>query len=182
MQELIAAGMSRSTVSKGVKTGQIVKIADAPGLYAQPGRQLHAEEDVIRVALRAPRAVICLLTAMRLHALLAPPTGEVWIAIAGKGRPPAMKAPPVRVVHMEADALRYGLDEQWLDGVRVAVTNPAKTVADGFKYRRLIGTRAAAHALRSCLEQGRATADDLWAAAEKDRVTALVGPLLEAFV
>ena len=142
---------------------------------------MHAEEDLIRVALRAPMAVMCLLTAMRLHGLQAPATGEVWIGIASKGRPPAMKAPAVRVVHMDAKALTYGVAALRLDRVEVALTNPAKTVADAFKYRRLIGTRAAAQAMRSCLEQGKATADEIWAAAEVDRVTALVGPLLEAF-
>ena len=179
-QQLLEAGMARSTLSRLVKTGSLIKIASAPGLYARPGRQEHPEEDVIRVALRAPRAVVCLLTAMRLHAIKAPPTGDVWIALSSKGRRPTMSAPPIRVVHMEVDALAYGVDAIYFDGVEVRLTTPAKTVADGFKYRRQIGERAAAQALRSSLDGGIASADAIWAAAEINRVTAVVGPLLDA--
>lgn len=179
-RELLDAGMTRSTLSRRVKAGEIVKLADAPGLFALPGRDVHAEEDVIRVSLRSPRGVMCLLTAMRLHGMPAPPTGDVWIGVASKGRPPKMKAPPIRVVHMDCEALAFGVGERWLDGVRVAVTTPAKTVADCFKYRGRVGMRAAALALRSCLEQGMASPEEIWAAASVDRVTAVVDPLLDA--
>ena len=62
----------------------------------------------------------------------------------------------------------------------VRVYNPAKTVADCFKYRRKIGTDVAIEALRDCWSSGRATMDELWRYAAVCRVTNVIRPYLEA--
>jgi len=172
--------MSRTTLTRRVKDGEIIRISGAKGLYALPGRQVDAEEDVIHIALRAPQAVICLLTAMRLHGLEAPPSSVVWLALSSKARPPVMATPRIQPVYMSAKTLAFGVMVKTFGGVNVKVTTPAKTVADGFKYRSQIGMRTAARALRSCLDLGKASPAEIDAAAEAVRVTDLVGPLLEA--
>jgi predicted transcriptional regulator of viral defense system len=52
--------------------------------------------------------------------------------------------------------------EVWMaEGVEVKVYNPAKTVADCFKYRNKIGLDVALEALRDCWKRKLATADEL---------------------
>ena len=48
-----------------------------------------------------------------------------------------------------------------VQGVPVRVYNPAKTVADCFKYRNKIGLDLGIEALRDCVEKRLATFDDL---------------------
>jgi len=62
----------------------------------------------------------------------------------------------------------------------VRVTNPAKTVADCFKFRNLVGLDVAIEALREALRARAASVDDLWNYAQICRVTKLMRPYLEA--
>jgi hypothetical protein len=57
-----------------------------------------------------------------------------------------------------------------LEGVKVRVFGPAKTVADCFKYRKKIGLELALEALRDCSRQRKATMDELCLAAKVCRV------------
>ncbi len=50
-----------------------------------------------------------------------------------------------------------GIEARTIDGVRVRVYSPAKTVADCFKYRNKIGLDVAVDALRR-----RRSVDELW--------------------
>lgn len=181
LPELRQAGWTAPTLARRVKAGEIVRVDGIRGLYALPGRVPHGEEDVIRVALRCPDGVVCLLTAMRLIGLDAPPSADVWIAVRSGARARSSERLPIRTVLMADKALVYGVALLPVGEISVLVTSPAKTVADAFKFRNQIGTHAATGALRSCLELGKASADEIWAAAEVVRVRRSIAPLLEAF-
>jgi predicted transcriptional regulator of viral defense system len=60
------------------------------------------------------------------------------------------------------------------------ITNVAKTVADCFKFRRLVGLDVAIEALREALRTRRARPDELWRYAKICRVTRVMRPYLEA--
>lgn len=62
----------------------------------------------------------------------------------------------------------------------VAVYNPAKTVADCFKYRNKIGLDVAIEALRDGLRGRRFTRDELWRFARICRVASVIRPYMEA--
>ena len=74
------------------------------------------------------------------------------------------------------------MDEHTVNGVRVLVTNPAKTVADCFKYRNKIGLDVALESLRECWRHRRAKMDELFQAAEVCRVARVIRPYLESLV
>ena len=67
-----------------------------------------------------------------------------------------------------------------LDGVKVSVYEPAKTVADCFRYRNKIGLDVAIEALRDCRDQRRCSVDEIWRYAKIDRVANVMHPYLEA--
>jgi hypothetical protein len=60
--------------------------------------------------------------------------------------------------------------------------SPAKTVADGFKFRTTVGLDVAMEALRDCWWKKKATMDELWAAAKVCRMANVMRPYIESDV
>ena len=81
---------------------------------------------------------------------------------------------------MSGAALTEGIEQIMIDGVSVPVFNPAKTIADCFKYRNKIGLDVALEALRDGVKRRKATMDDLWRYAAIDRVANVMRPYLES--
>ena len=67
-------------------------------------------------------------------------------------------------------------------GTSLKVYNPAKTVADCFKYRNKVGFDVAIEALRDAWRQKKATIDDLWHYAKICGVSNVMRPYLESLV
>ncbi len=73
-----------------------------------------------------------------------------------------------------------GVEAHLLDGQQVRIYNPAKTVADCFKYRHKIGTDVAVESLREYMRKRLATMDELWHYATICRVSNVMRPYLES--
>jgi len=177
-RDLVAAGMTRSEISRMVTTGELIRVAR--GLYARPGYQSSEHGVLAEVAKRAPKTLFCLLTALRFHDLTTQAPFEVWIAIGNKDHPPRLDYPPLRTVRFSDAALSAGVVTRRVDGAPVRVTGVAKTVADCFKFRRKIGLDVALEALREARRSKKASADELWRYAKIDRVANVMRPYLEA--
>jgi len=152
----------------------------ARGVYSLPQRSLSAHRSLAEVAIRVPRGVVCLLSALRLHEIGTQAPFEVWLAIQQTMPAPRMEQPALRVVRMSGVALSEGIEQVEVDGVSVAVFNPAKTVADCFKYRNKIGLDVALEALSEAWRARRVTMDEPWHYATIDRVHNVMWPYLEA--
>lgn len=177
-RDLEAAGISRTQISRLVAQGRLHRIGH--GLYTSPGYLGTEHTALVTVAKRAPQALFCLLTALSFHGLTTQSPSEVWIAIGNKERPPSLDYPPLRTVRFSAASLSHGIEIKEVDGVDLRLTNPAKTVADCFKFRNKIGLDVALEALRDARREGKATADDLWHYATVNRVANVMRPYLEA--
>lgn len=172
------AGIARIELTRLVAAGRLIRAAR--GVYTLPDRTGHEHATLAVIAQRAPQAVLCLLTALRLHELTTQAPHEVWIAIGSKARAPTIDYPPLRVVRVGDALLRAGVQRLTVDGTPVRVTNVARTVADCFKFRHKIGLDVALEALREARREKKVTADDLWRYAKLDRVTNVMRPYLEA--
>jgi len=91
-----------------------------------------------------------------------------------------LKSPTIRVLRASGPALTAGVEKHRIEGVIVQMTNPAKTVADCFRYRDTVGTDVAVEALRDCLRKRKATPADIFEMAQVDRVARVMRPYLEA--
>ena len=92
---------------------------------------------------------------------------------------PDLDYPPVRIFSFHDAAFSEGIEIHEIDGVRVRVYGPEKTLADCFKYRNKIGVDVAIEALRDCRRQKKCTNDDLWRFAKICRVATVMKPYLE---
>ena len=157
-------------------------VLDRPsrGLYTLADAEPTENRSVAEAAKLVPKGVVCLLSALRFHDLTTESPFEVWLAISRKARLPKVEYPSLRVVRFSGDALTFGIQAHEVEGVPVNVFSPAKTVADCFKYRNKIGLDVALEALRDCLNQKKATMDEIWAAAKVCRMSQVMRPYLES--
>jgi len=150
------------------------------GMYAIPTVNLAEHQTLIQAAQRVPHGVVCLLSALRFHDLTTQSPFEVWMAIDRKARLPKEEIIPLRIVRFSGRSLTAGVEKHSINGVKVSVYNPAKTVADCFKYRNKIGLDVAMEALRDCWRKKKATSDELWRYAKVCRVARIMRPYLES--
>ena len=165
-------------LSRMVIAGKLQRVAR--GLYSLPGRSLSEHRSLAEVALRVPRGVVCLLSALRVHGIGTQAPFEVWLAIPRHTPVPRLDQPAVHAVRMSGPALTEGIERIQVDGVAVPVYCAAKTVADCFKYRNKIGLDVALDALRDGWAQHKLTMDALWHYATIDRVANVMRPYLES--
>ena len=152
------------------------------GLYAFPDADIGEHHSLVEASLRVPHGVVCLLSALRFHELTTQSPFEVWVAIEVKARRPKEKIIPLRIVRFSGEAFTAGVKTHRVEGAEVRIYNPAKTVADCFKYRNKIGLDVAMEALRDCWRRKLATADELWRYAQVCRVARVMRPYLESLV
>ncbi len=177
-RDLGAMAVPTVVLSRLVAAGKLERVAR--GVYSLPGRALSEHRSLAEVALRAPRGVVCLLSALRLHGIGTQAPFEVWLAIPPNTPTPRLDQPALRVVRMSGPALTEGIKRIEIDGVQVPVFDPAKTVADCFKFRNKIGLDVALEALRDGWAQRQLTMDALWHYAAVNRVANVMRPYLES--
>ena len=171
----------RSALSRMEKKGMLQKVGR--GLYIIPeSNDFTVHHSLAEACKRTPHGVVCLLSALVFHGLTTQSPHEIWMAIDFKARRPNSQRPRMRFVCFSGPALTEGIEEHIIEGVTVRIYNPAKTVADCFKYRNKIGVDVAIEALRDCWRDRRCSMDDLWHYAKVCRVTRVMRPYLEAIV
>jgi len=94
-------------------------------------------------------------TALQFHDLTSEVPRAVWLMIATKGHRPKLDFVKTELVYASGLAFTSGVDDHTIAGVRVRITDPAKTVADCFRYRSRVGMEVAYTALRDYLEAVR---------------------------
>ena len=177
-RDLTAQALPTVVLSRLVAAGKLERVAR--GVYSLPGRALSEHRSLAEVALRAPRGVVCLLSALRVHGIGTQAPFEVWLAIPPHTPTPRLDQPSLRVVRMSGPALTEGVEPIDIDGVRVPVFNANKTVADCFKFRNKIGLDVALEALKDAWRSRKVTMDELGHFAKINRVERVMQPYLEA--
>jgi predicted transcriptional regulator of viral defense system len=156
--------------------GDVVEVA--PGVFRLSALPL-AEPDLIAVAVRMPKAVLCTITALHLHGLTLEIPRAVHVALPRGVHPSRLTHPPLEVYHVSAACYAAGVEVRQVDGVGVRLTTPAKSVADMFKFRSRVGLEAALDALRQTLRRRAATPAEIDQMARACRVQAILRPYLE---
>lgn len=177
-RDLVQHGIPRQYLRILEHDGRIRK--SGRGLYTVANAAVTANHSLAEACKRVPHGMVCLVSALALHALTTQAPHEVWMAVDRKARKPRVDYPPLRIVRFSGPALTSHIQEQKIEGVVVRVYDPAKTVADCFKYRNKIGVDVAIEALRDCWRKRRATMDQLYDAAKVCRVAAVMRPYMES--
>ena len=151
------------------------------GVYRLPDAPVNEHADLVQAALRIPKGVICLISALALHGLTTQIPHAVNIALPLNAEKPRLEYPPVRLFWLSPAAYAAGIEEHLLDGVHVRAYSREKTIADCFKYRNKIGLSVAVEALKDGLGQG-CKPETLLKFGRIDRVEKIMRPYLEALL
>lgn len=186
LSELTKAGITAATVSRMKEKGLILQLGR--GLYQLPDAPLGTHHDLAEAAKLVPKGVVCLTSALAFHGLTDTIPARVWMAIGAKDRKPRVATPPLQFVRFGANVLTSGIEAHMIEGVRVRIYNPGKTVVDLFRYRRSAGKRyqkspglnLALEGLREALRQRKATPAEIARYANEAGVWKVVQPYLEA--
>ena len=177
-RDIEALGISREQLGHLRRRGIVYRVAR--GLYSLPDGAVSTDHSLAEAAKRVPHGVVCLLSALRFHGLTTQAPSEVWLAISAKARHPVDTGLPLHIVRSSGEAFIAGVEEHVVDGVAVRVYNPAKTVADCFRFRNKIGLDVALEALREGWRERRFSMDELGRCAKVCRATNVIRPYLEA--
>ena len=151
----------------------LYRIADLPHL---------SNPDLVAVALKVPKGVICLISALAYHELTTQIPHEVYLALPRGAEPPRLDHPPIRIFWFTGKAFAEGIDTHKVDGVPVRIYGVEKTLTDCFKYRNKIGLDTAVEALKGYVSGRRIDIDKLMVYARICRVEKVMRPYLEALL
>jgi len=154
-------------------------VAEGRGLYRLANSSLWSDPDLAIVALRIPKGVICLISALYFHHMTTQIPYEVYVALPKDSEKPRIHHPPTRFFWVSSEPFEAGIETHKMDGVEIKVYGVAKTIADCFKFRNKIGMDVALEALREGLRGKKCTPDQILHFARVDRVERVILPYLE---
>ncbi len=152
------------------------------GVYQLASQELPGNPDLISVALRIPKAVICLISALHFYGMTTQIPHKVYIALPQSAERPRLDFPPTDIVWLSEKSYRAGITEQQVDDIPIKIYSREKTIADCFKFRNKIGIDIALEALRDYLKLPDRQLDQLLVYARIDRVESLISRYLEALI
>ena len=177
-RDLRSLGITHHQIQRLVAEGHAEKAG--PGLYRLSDAAATEMETIAMVGSAVPHAIVCLLSALRVHDIGTQSPRQVWLAIDRKARKPTRLPAAVSIVRFSGQMLTYGVVTQPIQGVRVRITTPARTVIDCFRYRNKIGLDVAMEALRDAVRSRKALIGEIDRAAEVCRIRTVIAPYLEA--
>lgn len=178
LSEVTHAGIHPESVRRLERRGQLARIGR--GLYALPSPDGSEHHTLAEIAKRVPKGVVCLLTALRFYGMGTQNPRDVWLAVDRRAGIPRIDFTPVRVIRMSGAAMAAGIEERTIDGVRVRITSPARTVVDCFKFRNKIGVDVAVEALRDYRRLRKGPVDEFWRQADGLRMANVIRPYWDA--
>ncbi len=188
LSEFKERGITAATLSRMVEKGLVLRLGR--GLYQLADADLHTHHTLAEAAKLVPRGIICLTSALAYHGLTDTIPAQIWMAIGTRDRKPAASSIPLKFVRFGEKVLRSGVEEHVIEGVKVRIYSPAKTVVDLFRYRQSEGRRyqnspglnLAIEGLREALKKRRATPSEIAAFADQAGVWKIIRPYIEAVI
>ena len=150
------------------------------GLYRLANAKPLGNPDFVTVALKVPRGVICLVSALAFHQMTTQVPHAVYLAIGANDQAPSLRYPPLRLFWYSRAVHESGIIETKIDGTKVRIYSAEKTLADCFKYRNKVGIDVAIEALNLYRQRGRMKLDQIEQYAKLCRVQRVMRPYLEA--
>lgn len=175
--ELLDAGIHRRTLYHMRDEGMVKAIQR--GVYQLTESEPLSNPDLVIVAKKIPEARICLISALSIHEMTDEIPHKVHIALPRSSWQPELDYPPLKVYRFSETTINSGLQTRTIDGIEIKIFNPAKTIADCFKFRNQIGLDVAIEALKRGINEEKATYRDIVKYAKLCKVERVIKPYLE---
>jgi len=176
--DILSAGIHPRLLYAMAKSGTLETLHR--GVYRLASLPPMEMPDLAVVAMRIPKRVICLTSALAFHRIGTQIPHQIHIALHQGAERPRISHPHIKVYWFSGTAFTEGFETRNIDNVPLRVYSVAKTVADCFKYRKKIGLDVALEALREGWKERKCTMDELWKYAKICRVANVMRPYLES--
>ena len=180
MSEAIKLGVTRYMLYSLRDKGVVEQVSR--GVYRLAELPSVSNPDLITVCLRFPSAVICLVSALAYHDITTQVPHYVSVAVSRGSRLPSLEFPPIMAHKFSDETYLSGIEEHRIDGVKVKVYSPEKTLADCFKFRNKIGMDVVLEVLKLYKTRKKFNLNELLKYAEICRVEKVIKPYLEATI
>lgn len=177
-QELREAGISAQTIARAVEAGEIERISR--GVYQRRGSEIEENQILAEAAIRVPKGVVALVSALAFHGLTDQMPRRIWMAIGASDWAPVQAYPPMRMVRFTEPYLRQGVEHHMIAGLQVPIYSVPKTLADLFRNSKLVDRSVAVEGLRAAIEQRKATPSAIAQGAKAGGAWKIMQPYLEA--
>ena len=178
--QAVRGGIAPRTLYEMRDAGMVLR--ESRGLYRLADAEFGSNSDLVHVALRIPKGVICLISALAYHELTTQIPHQVYVALPNNAEKPRLEYPPTRIFWLSQKAYSAGLENHELDGIAVKIYGIEKTIADCFMFRNKTGLDVALEALKDYRKRESFNAETLLHYARIDRVERVIKPYLEAIV
>ena len=176
----LRAGIHPRTLYQMRDAGELERLER--GLYRLADLPPLGNPDLVTIALKIPEGVVCTISALAFHEITTQIPHQIHLALPRGAATPRIEHPPLRLYRFTGEAFSSGIVAHEIDGVRVRIYGPEKTVADCFKYRNVLGLDTALEALKLYLKRRRPDVDALMKYARVCRVEKTLRPYVEALV
>ncbi len=177
-KELQAIGVAATTISRAVEEGSVTRVGR--GVYQLTDREVDINSAFAEVSKQAPKAIICLMSALAFHGLTDQMPRKVWIAIGVSNWKPNFKQPKSKVVRLREPYFSGGIETHSISGTMVPIYSIEKSLCDAFRLPKLVDRSVAIESLKSALEDTNTTPAKIANAAKKYRAWNQLSPYLEA--
>lgn len=178
--QAVHLGISPRTLYALRDAGKITQLSR--GVYRLANQPISQYQDLLVVAQRVSKGVICLLSALSFHGLTMQIPHQVYLALPNHAEKPRLDYPPLRLVWLSDRAYQAGIEEHLIEGLPVRIYSPEKSVADAFKFRNKTGLDVALEALKCYRQSDDFNVEKLLSMAQMDRVEKIIRPYLEVLV
>lgn len=179
--DAIRMGIHPRTLYALRDSGEVEQVSR--GFYRLTEKPALTNPDLVTVALRIPRGVICLISALAFHGLTTEIPHRVDVSLPSHAQVPRLGGIPLQIFWYSESSFTAGVQTVSIDGVDVKIYSPEKTIADCFKYRNKIGLDVAISSLRTYLERSKKPNLLLLSQfAALNRVEKVMRPYLEAML
>lgn len=153
------------------------------GIYRLSELPAISNPDIVAVASRFPRAVICLISALAFHDLTTQVPHEVSIALEKGAETPRINFPPLSVHRFSKAPFEAGIVIYKIDSIPVRIYNQEKTLIDCFKFRNKLGIDVVMEAVKMYKTKNTGlNISELLKYARICRVEKVIQPYLESLV
>ena len=149
------------------------------GVYRLADQEAVSDPDLVIVAARIPKAVICLISALSFHEMTTQIPHSISVALAKGSDTPRLDYPPISIHRFSKEALLASIDVHHIDNVPIRIYSPEKTLADCFKFRNKIGMDVVLEALKLYKIRKEFKSGEMLKYAKICRVENIMRPYLE---
>jgi predicted transcriptional regulator of viral defense system len=178
MADALKAGITRTVLYGLQRNGTLEKLSR--GVFRLKGLPSISNPDLAIIAMRSPKAVLCLTSALRFHEITTQIPHKIYIALPKKTISPQIDNLPLSVHRFCTEAYSGGIEKHQIDGVILKVYSVEKSLADCFKFRNLLGMEVVLEALKLYRSRKPLKISELLKYARICRIERVMTPYLEA--